>query len=239
MHSILDEGLARSSYTSSDGHLLTAELSVPCRKCPDCLRARARLWRERVAAEIDVSRRSWFGTLTFRPEVQHAALLTAQRRSERSGVQWDTLNESEMFRAVHQVLSPEITRWLKRLRKGLRVRYSGDGRLLDPWEPVKARYCVVAEAHKSGKPHYHLVVHEVDAAITKLRLEQTWKAGFSQFKLIERTPGRVANYVTKYLMKSSLARVRASLDYGEHALKLRQALSDAVTRNDPPNGSEF
>ena len=49
--------------------------------------------------------------------------------------------------------------------------------------------------------------------MTKRILEDAWKLGFTSFKLVE-PASSTASYVTKYLTKSALARVRASVHYG-------------------------
>lgn len=216
--SILDEGLDRKVYTSDQGGLVTTDLTVPCRKCKACLRVRARLWRRRAHEEVEWAPRTWFGTLTFRPEARYAVLALAIKRTSASTESWNQLSEAERFRALLGVCSREITLWLKRLRK----------------RGSKLRYLVVAEAHKDGFPHFHLLLHEqVQGTTNKRDLEGSWRVGFSQWRLIERTSERVVNYVTKYLMKSNLARVRASLDYGDYAHRHRLLLQEAVVRGDP------
>ena len=69
----------------------------------------------------------------------------------------------------------------------------------------------VVEAHKSGLPHVHLLVHD-KGDTTYRRLTDTWPLGFAHAKLVEGTAA--SRYVAKYLAKSALARVRASQGYG-------------------------
>ena len=65
-------------------------------------------------------------------------------------------------------------------------------------------------------PYCHFLIHEVDEAapIRKRELQGEWFWGFSSFKLVDNAGGG-AKYVTKYLHKSSLTRIRASLHYGQ------------------------
>ncbi len=115
---------------------------------------------------------------------------------------WEATSEDEKFRLLATEAGKEITRYLKRLRKaGARVRY-----------------CLVAEAHKSGLPHFHMLLHEVseDHPVRHRLLVDKWGAGFVNAKLVP-SESRVAFYVTKYLTKSARARIRASAEYGCNA----------------------
>lgn len=177
---------------------VTAEMEVRCRKCDNCLRTRAALWRGRAKTEIDAAPRTWFGTLTLAPEHHSRTVMLADRILRRGGERFEDLSSSEQFKWRHEMISKEITLWLKRVRKE-----SG----------ARLRYCLVAEAHKSGLPHYHMLVHE-QAGSPPVRhkvLASQWRLGWNQFKLSD---SGAAFYVTKYLTKSSMARVRASRRYG-------------------------
>lgn len=123
----------------------------------------------------------------------------ARQEMARHGIDYDALSEEEQFRERVRAISPEITKFIKRVRKN-----SG----------APLRYLWVAERHKSGAPHFHMLVHEVDEA-SPVRydvLTSAWWFGFTRFKLIEDT--KAAGYVSKYLSKDACARVRASLHYG-------------------------
>lgn len=103
------------------------------------------------------------------------------------------------FHGSYREISKEITKYFKRLRK----------------KGNSFRYLSVAESHKDGFPHVHMLIHETSlfAPITKRTLEADWPFGFTQFKLVE--DYRAASYITKYLAKDMRARVRASISYGE------------------------
>ena len=185
------------------GWPLSLVMEVPCRRCPSCLARRAAHWRLRAESEISGAARTWFGTLTLRPEVRFRVLLEATQRVEKRGTAWSTLTPDEVFRAKHAVISEELTRWLKRIRK-------------ESGAPL--RYCLVAEAHKDGDPHYHCLIHEPTewGVVGERTLRRQWAWGFSKFALV-REKGAAA-YVAKYLAKAALARVRASVRYGNNAL---------------------
>lgn len=178
------------------------DMEVKCRKCANCLRARAREWAMRAQSETSQAQRTWFGTLTLRPEEHHRAENLARKRiSVRAGLDYDLFSQEEQFRERVNQITPEVTLWLKRIRKN-----SG----------AKLRYILVAEAHKTGLPHLHILVHEVaeGGAVKHKELTSQWKLGFSKFNLVAEDK-RPAWYVCKYLSKSAMARVRASVRYGK------------------------
>lgn len=180
------------------GEMRTIDLWVRCRRCHTCARARAALWRERARREVAAASRTWFGTLTLSPSSHHLIALRCRHRLNRGGTNFDALSDDEQFAERHREVSKELTKWIKRLRKN-----SG----------AKLRLIVVAERHKSGLPHYHALLHEVNE--TPLRhavLAKSWPMGFTNFKLVK--DARAASYVTKYLSKAATERVRASAHYG-------------------------
>lgn len=172
-----------------------------CRRCRVCLRARQFMWSQRAKFELANSARTWFGTLTLRAEEHYLAELRARRDCKAQSTDFDKLSPEAQFKARHRAIAPELTLWLKRVRKE-----SG----------ASARYLLVAEAHKSGLPHYHVLVHEVGESdrIGERVLRRQWKLGHSKFNLVDAGDPRAARYVCKYLSKAAEARVRASLRYG-------------------------
>ena len=177
-------------------------MTVRCRACQNCLAARAFQWMRRATLEIEAAPRTWFGTMTLSVPAHERAANLARVRLIKSGGDWDELSENEQFLERHREISVWITNYFKKVRKAANA-------------PL--RLLVVAERHKSGLPHYHALVHELRAGATSERaLRGQWVWGFSKFKLVEKTiGGKAAWYVAKYLGKSMLARVRASIDYGE------------------------
>lgn len=171
-----------------------------CRQCENCLKQRAAEWRLRSRLEVEQSSRTWLGTLTINPSWRFTILSHARAACGKDGVDFDCLEENQRYKALDAVISRHIRLYIVRLRK-----YSGS--------PL--RFLCVGEAHKSGDPHYHLLVHEQqpDRPILKKVLQAEWKLGFSNFKLIDDPSG--ATYITKYLTKDVRARVRASILYGK------------------------
>lgn len=159
-----------------------------CRKCRSCRKQRQRMWVSRILTETEQANRTWFGTLTLRPEEHYRARCMAQSAGGAT-----SSPEAE--------ISKWITLYFKRLRK---AGYS-------------LRYIVVMERHKSGLPHWHLLVHEVLLKeVPKRVLQAEWPYGFTVFRLVAEPRG-AARYVAKYLLKedTAVARVRASVRYGQ------------------------
>jgi hypothetical protein len=192
------------------GGSYTVELDTPCRRCDVCLRRRADEWKLRAKRELLQATRTWFCTLTLSPEQHFLMECRASTRLSAGGTTWHDLSADDKFKERHIEIGAEITKYFKRLRK-----QSG----------AALRYFVVAEAHKSGLPHYHMLVHERGGVpVTERMLRKQWGLGHSQFKLCPPADKRAAYYVCKYLSKSALARIRASTDYGK--------LSERVTNED-------
>jgi hypothetical protein len=183
------------------------ELETRCRKCEPCLRARSAYWRKRAEAELHhTAGRTWFLTLTLAPQAHFESVLRASLRLAASGQDFDALSPAQQFAERHREVSREITRYLKRIRK-------------ESASPM--RFLLVAEAHKTGLPHYHALIHEVDPdrPVRSRILRQQWTLGFSHCKLVAQCDEtKSASYVAKYLAKSAAARVRASQGYGQNAV---------------------
>lgn len=183
------------------------EMKVRCRKCENCDRVRSWEWTGWATQECLWWPRSYFGTLTLSPEEQVRALAeAASQYAERYDGGFAGLGEAGLFRWRCAAIGKWITLFLKRIRKELKV-------------PV--RYVVVAEAHESGLPHFHMLVHEQVKATpdqwdTYQVLKKQWWHGHSSWNGVTVDDGHVreARYVCKYLAKSPLARVRASERYG-------------------------
>lgn len=170
---------------------------VRCRRCEACLRQRGRVWRARAIVETHAARRTWFGTLTLAPDWATQARYAADRRlQDRISDRGDQTNQ---FQAMVDFVNPEITKWLKRVRKNT---------------GAAIRYMLVAEAHKSGNPHWHCLIHEYAGSAPKRALHTAWRYGFSHFKLVDENDTKAVSYVCKYLAKSAITRIRASREYG-------------------------
>lgn len=194
----------------AEGHGLLGEFKQPathtvyvrvrCRRCPECLRHKRRLWTARAIAEVRLSERTWFGTLTVAPEYRFWAKAKAERKTERFRCEsWSALSPSERTKAIAGEFQPEVTKWLKRLRKNSKARL---------------RYLLVVEPHADEFPHFHLLLHEQDRPVSKRVLEASWKFGFTSWRLVPDGEHRQVGYVCKYLTKDAQTRVRASRQYG-------------------------
>lgn len=226
-------------YITVDGRkntVLRLDLLTPCRRCDHCRSRRRNLWVMRAKAEIDFAPRTWFGTFTLRPDEQFRTLTIARQKLARQGIDFDTLDFGDQFREHAAVAFREVTTYLKRVRKH--------------YGPKSLRYLWVCEAHKTGLPHFHALLHETDTD-RPLRhdvLTSQWKLGFSQLRLAsDKSP---SFYVAKYLAKDLATRVRASQGYG-HGLVMSEpeggTYEDALKRSpmqsgvhpDPRNNPNF
>jgi hypothetical protein len=158
--------------------------------------------------------------------------MRAYQRLLARGEDFDGGTEAERFAQRHYECSKELTLWLKRVRATAAVDHRQSARLAESCtvsrggrckcHPIQEfgaplRYLLVAEAHKTGLPHYHLLIHEYSESrpIRARHLKEQWRLGFSSVKLVAQDEGnRRGGYVTKYLAKSAIARVRASVGYG-------------------------
>lgn len=199
---------------------MTVELEVACRSCDACLRARSRLWAARAVAETRVWPRTWFGTLTLSPHNSFRTLTKARQHARARAVPLEGESDLTQFIKHVNAIGPEIGRFLKRVRKNTQA---------------KLRYLLVAEPHKSGLPHFHILVHECEGLVRYDDLKSQWNLGFSSWKLCDY---KSASYVCKYLSKSVRARVRASQRYGECPNALSIVRFPDVTKHDPPPFSE-
>lgn len=182
------------------------DLAVPCRRCAACLKRRSWEWTKRAKAEIAAASRTWFGTLTIGPENWFMIDARARLHCRERGSSFDHLEPDERFRERHRQISVELTKFVKRVRKQSRA---------------SLRVLLVAEAHKSGLPHYHMLIHEAKQPVRERVLNGQWQLGFSQWRLVR--DEKAASYICKYVAKSALARLRASKGYGSMPEKLALA----------------
>lgn len=194
------EGQREVVVTRSSKIPLEVIITTRCRKCEPCKKARAAEWRYRVLAETRSAARTWFGTLTMDPQYQYKMLVEARKYARERSVPWGDLSYDEQFKRVADASLKEVTRYVKRIRKN-----SG----------VPLRVFTVTEKHKSGKPHFHMLVHETALyPVTHRILSSAWTVGFEKWRLVPFDSPKDATYLCKYLTKSNETRIRASFQYG-------------------------
>lgn len=197
---------------------MEVETAVPCRKCSRCLASRAAHWRYRAEEEIKASPRTWFCTWTLNPEARFRTLSMARAASSAKSTPFEERSPAEQFGAWVREAGKELTLGLKRLRK-------------NTGSPV--RYVIIAEGHKDATPHFHGLIHEISPihpVTHKALVQNVWRQGFTRYKLASAGTG---GYVTKYLTKSSLVRVRASGGYGDGLSR-----SEALLSREPSTSRE-
>lgn len=236
-------GKSRDLTITRDGKIpVWLVMEVPCRKCDNCLARRMRYWSIRAVSEFRVAQRTWFGTLTVGPKAMSAALNRARMcvaanqsvdaaTGEFLNDDFDKLSPEQRAARLHRQFSPEITRYLKRVRKGALpyelwpwrtvacamygVKLICKFRHWEAWETQFRFICVAELGKKTGRLHYHMLMHEQPGtkAVRRALISNQWALGYTDWKLCN-SPSQ-ASYVCKYLTKSLLVRVRASKDYGQ------------------------
>jgi hypothetical protein len=163
----------------------------PCRKCAKCLKFRQMLWRERCLLETAQAKRTWFVTLTFAP--MHLAGVMQEAR----------LLPTTVGNRVDRAAYGHVQRYFKRLRKNA--------------PQSRFRYLAVFErGEETGRPHYHLMLHEVGARpLTRRVIDANWRS-FTHAKLVNEARNGMASYITKYLTKDLSVRPRPSQRYGRN-----------------------
>lgn len=198
----------RSAPSFDPAKQMSAYLSVRCRRCETCNAAKSKIWAHRAKAEMQVSRRTWFVTLTVHPGHRFNMQMRAQQRIREH---LDKLDPDDQFRALVSQLGPHCGRWLKRLRKASGCRF---------------RYLLVMEPHEDGFPHVHALLHEVEGSLTERGIRRAWwLSKISQAKLVDQFDKKVAWYVCKYIAKHPQTRIRASLRYGQVEDRLSELVS--------------
>lgn len=178
---------------------LEVRMTVPCRECDPCLRYRRRLWYNRARREVDFARRTWLVSLTLSPDNQYLMQMRATKRLHDGGTVYEDLTPGDQFAEHTREVLREVTLWTKRLRKASKAKLRG---------------LIVVEKHKSGLPHVHVLIHENgDQPLLWKTISAQWKLGHMKANLV-RGP-KAAAYVTKYIAKECLMRIRASLHYGD------------------------
>lgn len=165
---------------------LGSYIRVRCRRCEGCMRLRQYSWMARAAHEQVFAQRTWFVTLTYGPNRRAAIMRSASQA--KSG----TPSTKRLVTAA----GGYVTGLCKMLRK----------------QGFEFRYIFCPELHRDGFPHWHGLIHCNDE-LKWLDITSSWSAGFSVVKLVK--DANALRYVTKYLSKERMGRVRASLHYGE------------------------
>jgi len=188
-----------------------------CRWCEGCMRARQWAWVSRAAHEQVRAKTTWFITLTYGPNRRRAVMAAAMAADRHKG------SEERLVAAA----GTYVTTYMKTLRK----------------RGFEFRYLCVPELHRDGFPHFHGLIHDQVGNMTWNDVASAWSAGFSVVKVVR--DARALRYVTKYLGKAKLGRVRASLKYGASLMDedcsaglQQRGVGEAVPPSVPaPNGA--
>lgn len=160
---------------------------VRCRRCSGCMKLRQYAWMARAAHEQAFAKRTWFVTLTYGPNRRRAIMATASGARERN---------SPPSQRLISAAGGYVTKFIKTIRK----------------RGFELRYIFCPELHRDGFPHWHGLIHDTRGDLKWADISSAWSAGFSVVKLVK--DANALRYVTKYLSKDRMGRVRASLNYG-------------------------
>lgn len=173
---------------------------VPCRKCRECLRMKASHWVNRAEIMTELGSYTWWCTFTWDTDTIPVKLVEAGDIVERPAV---TLMEKLVG------ANQEFTRYIDRLRHLKRK--------------PQFKYLMVIELTKRGRPHIHVLLHELGTKAQHLRetdLSDQWTAGqidhIRGVSLADASDR--ASYLVKYMFKPTPdmhLRVRASVGYGD------------------------
>lgn len=156
-----------SAFHRHTGQIVAIWGQARCRRCFSCKRRKAMFWAGRAVTEFQQSARTIMGTFTLSPE-KHQEFdwrLEVGESGVRPPVDIWQMTEEARFAARSSIFGNEITKWVKRLRRGQDAPLAGGH-----WKP-KFRYLLIAEAHDSeatsdlikGRPHFHILLHEREA----------------------------------------------------------------------------
>lgn len=213
---------------------ISCDVHTRCRKCESCRRRKSMYWAGRAITEFQRNPSTYMVTLTMRPEMHYHFDAVMHERfpglASELKASSDGLASATLFAHRARVIGCEVTKYLKRLRKR-----------------APFRTMVVAEAHKegdslvAGRPHFHLLIHEVENGTliqdSEWRLDQgfctrcnrihsdsgmvcdhafvryQWPHGFT--KVVRCVDEKSVYYLCKYVSKAMMSRVRASQRYGD------------------------
>lgn len=256
-----DRPFVRTMFASSKGYAgspeqkrgpmtgVAVDIATPCRRCQKCLEQRRRLWSARARSETRESPETWFGTLTFRSDLQSHWVDLLRADAHADGVDFDQLTVETQFTRRLGHAGKEARKFIALLRKQLPSPVLG-GKRVPNW-----RYLLVAERHHAGsddsRPHFHMLLHSIhmdfnvpleywpgiarypgDNPTWPGILERLWEpCGFSKWRRV--TPEN-CTYLCKYLAKDGNNRVRASLDYGAFDYSAMRQLTENALMHSPP-----
>lgn len=162
-------------------------LDVRCRRCDRCRLMVQYSWLARSAHEQARAKGVWFVTLTFGPVRRREIFASASAMSENGASSTNRLVRSS---------GRHVAKFFKLLRKA----------------GFKFRYIFVAELHRDGFPHWHGVLFDQVGNLHWESIDKAWSSGFLVAKVVR--DANAIRYVTKYIAKAPVGRVRASLNFG-------------------------
>lgn len=134
------------------------DVHTRCRKCEACLSRKAKYWTGRAFDEFNAAPATYMITLTVEPELHYQFDARMQQPLYRGSTlirdkvgPLNGLAPATIFRLRAREIGYEVTDYLKRIRKRAKFRY-----LL-----VAERHMKNPESPVYGRPHFHVLLHEL------------------------------------------------------------------------------
>ena len=161
--------------------LKDVDFPVPCGKCIPCQKKRRSDWSFRLEQEYLNSNSAFFITLTY--DDLHLPFVTSKGKFSVK----PTLNKKDLQKYIKR-LRNEHVKFIKRVSSERKVKITS--------RPI--RYYAVGEyGTKTARPHYHLVLFNMDIA-NLTPIKSKWNKGHVD---IGSVTSASINYVTKYMFK--------------------------------------
>lgn len=168
------------------------EISVPCGKCARCIQRRKMEWSFRMEKEMEISKTTYFITLTYDPKQVPYATTHYNKKTKLTEIlkQYKT-----------KTLNPDdLTKFFKKLRQNQkRTKVTWEHIYNNLKETDKIKYYAAGEygenEEHTKRPHYHAIIFNA----SKKNIEKSWTKGSVH---IVRSNKYTIAYVMKYLDKS-------------------------------------
>lgn len=212
----------RYDRTGKQVRAIFVDVITRCRQCETCLNNKARFWTARAMDEFSRAQATWLLTLTLRPEMHYyldarmtQPLLRGKKLIREAVGPITGLAPATLFRLRAREAGYEVTDALKRIRKNL-----------GPF-----RYLLVAERHMEnpssevyGRPHFHVLLHEVNAP---LLAPHEWQEHSGLCEANCRNHGKLV-YHTKSGMAHDHAKIRQAWTHGFNSVRACRDMKSAV-----------
>lgn len=196
--------LRPQTYQYIDGDRKRVSVSGPCGYCIDCLKDYQNMWKIRLSEEFAVTCKGVFFTLTYDPVTAPPAIDYETGEIIETDEYTSRIETNDPV--AHSLRQKDVVDWFKRSREAY-ARSLG-------YRP-KIKYFICGEyGPRTLRPHYHGVIFGIDYPAFQMFFQNDWQTrfGFVDSSRIKydnnKSPQRVANYVSKYCSKGQFENPR-------------------------------